>query len=312
MLPVFGLIAFGYGATYTRVFDDQAAKALASFVFYFAIPVLLFRSMAQNELPEEIAWGYLLSYYLGVGLVWMIGMGIGRFVLGAEPDRSTIHGMGAAFGNTVLLGIPLVLASFGDQASLPLYLLLAFHSTIMYTAVTVLLEATRRGGADLGSLLRNAGRSLVTNPILLGLVAGILWNLWGPGIPGAIDRWMALLSAAAVPCALFSMGASLRAYRILGALRPAAVMIVLKLIAHPLLTFAFATWVFAVPPLWTKVAVILAALPVGVNVYLFGNRYGVGQAEAATAILLSTIISVATLSALLLWLGVEAPAQTAR
>jgi malonate transporter len=292
------------------VFDDQAAKALASFVFYFAIPVLLFRSMATNELPKEIAWGYLLSYYAGVLVVWVLGMGIGRFLLGAEPDRSIIHGMGAAFGNTVLLGIPLVLASFGDQASLPLYLLLAFHSTIMYTTVTVLLEAARGGGTDLRHLLVSAARGLAFNPILLGLIAGILWNLAGLGIPGPVDRWMALLSAAAVPCALFSMGASLRAYRILGALRPALVMIVLKLVAHPLLTLTFATFVFSVPPLWTKVAVILAALPVGVNVYLFGNRYGCGQAEAATAILLSTIISVVTLSLLLLWLGVEAAGRT--
>ncbi|MDX1539991.1 MAG: AEC family transporter, partial [Geminicoccaceae bacterium] len=176
------------------------------------------------------------------------------------------------------------------------------------TAVTVLLEVARGGGTDLLHLLANAGRGLITNPILLGLVAGILWNVSGLGIPSAIDRWMALLAAAAVPCALFSMGASLRAYRILGALKPASVMIVLKLVGHPLITFAFATFVFAVPPLWTAVAVVLAALPVGVNVYLFGNRYGCGQAEAATAILLSTIISVLTLSALLLWLGVERPA----
>ena len=274
-------------------------------MFYFAIPVLLFRSMAENELPEQIAWGYLLSYYAGVAVVWAIGMTVGRIAFGADPDRSTIHGMGAAFGNTVLLGIPLVLASFGEAASLPLYLLLAFHSTIMYTAVTVLLEAARGGGAQLRHLLLNAARSLAANPILIGLVAGIVWNLAGLGVPGPIDRWMALLSAAAVPCALFSMGASLRAYRILGALPPAMVMIVLKLVVHPLLVLAFATLVFDVPPLWTKVAVVLAALPVGVNVYLFGNRYGVGQAEAATAILLSTIISVATLSVLLLWLGVE-------
>ena len=122
--------------------------------------------------PLGIAWlaGYLLSYYAGVAVVWAIGMTVGRLAFGADPDRSTIHGMGAAFGNTVLLGIPLVLASFGDAASLPLYLLLAFQSTIMYTAVTVLLEVARGGAADLRHLLLNAARSLAANPILIGLV----------------------------------------------------------------------------------------------------------------------------------------------
>ena len=49
-------MAFGYAATFTRVFDRTAANALASFVFYFAIPVMLFRTMATTTLPEQIAW----------------------------------------------------------------------------------------------------------------------------------------------------------------------------------------------------------------------------------------------------------------
>jgi predicted permease len=98
------------------------------------------------------------------------------------------------------------------------------------------------------------------------------------------------------------MGASLRAYRIAGALRPALVMVALKLVICPLVVWALATFAFAVPPLWAKVAILLAAMPVGVNVYLFGVRYGAGEAESATAILLSSILSVATLSAVLGWL----------
>ena len=300
------MMAFGYGATFTRVFDEAAARALASFVFYFAIPLLLFRSMAVNTLPEQIAWGYLVSYYAGVALVWLLGMAIGRFLLGAPADRSVIQGFGAGFGNTVLLGIPVVLASFGEAAALPLYLLLAFHSTIMYTCLTVLLEAARGRGARTRKLIANAARSLATNPVLGGLLAGIAWNQAGLPMPAVMDGWLQLVAAAAIPCALFSLGASLRAYRILGALPPALIMVVFKLVVHPLVVFALATWVFAVPPLWTKVAVIIAALPVGVNVYLFGNRYGTGQAEAATAILISSVASVFTMSVLLYALGVEA------
>jgi predicted permease len=79
-------------------------------------------------------------------------------------------------------------------------------------------------------------------------------------------------------------------------------MVALKLIVHPLAVWALATLVFDVPPLWAKVAIVVAAMPVGVNVYLFGVRYDAGQPESATAILLSSILSVATLSAVLVWL----------
>jgi predicted permease len=55
-------MAFGYGATFTRVFDEAAARALAAFVFYFAIPIMLFRNMASATLPDQIPWGDLVSY----------------------------------------------------------------------------------------------------------------------------------------------------------------------------------------------------------------------------------------------------------
>jgi len=122
-------------------------------------------------------------------------------------------------------------------------------------------------------------------------------------LPGTLERFAALIAGAAVPCALFSVGASLRGYRLRGALAPAALMVALKLVAHPLIVWALASYVFGVPPLWAKVAVLLAALPVGVNVYLFAVRYDAGQAESASAILLSSVLSVATLTLVLLWLG---------
>jgi len=165
-------MALGYLATFTRVFGRAAPDALASFVFYFAIPVMLFRNMATTTLPETIAWGYLLSYFLGVALVFGAGMAIARLALGGRFERQAIIGFGSAFGNSVLLGIPLVLTSFGDQASLPLFLLLAFHSTVLFTAITVIIEAGRGGGAALRKVPLRALRGLIGNPTLWGMRSG--------------------------------------------------------------------------------------------------------------------------------------------
>jgi malonate transporter and related proteins len=296
-------MAFGYAATFTRVFDRAAANALAAFVFYFAIPIMLFRNMATTTLPEQIAWGYLLSYFLGVAIVFGSGMAIARMAFGGSLERQAIIGFGSGFGNSVLLGIPLVLTSFGEQASLPLFLLLAFHSTVLFTAITVILEAGRGAGAELRAVPFKALTGLVSNPVLWGMALGIGFNLAGLELPDAIDRWATMMAGAAVPCALFSVGASLRAYRIAGALKPAALIVALKLIVQPLAVWLFATLVFDVPPLWAKVVILLAALPVGVNVYVFGTRYDAGQAESAAAILISSVVSVVTLPIVLYWRG---------
>ena len=276
-------MGFGYAATFTRVFDRSSAGALASFVFYFAIPVLLFRSMATTTLPEQIAWGYLLSFFLGAAIVFVAGMTIARLAFGGSFERQAIIGFSSTFGNTVLLGIPLVLTSFGDQASLPLFLLMAFHGTVLFTTITVVLEAGRGGRAELRAVPLKAASGLVSNPLLWGMAGGITFNLLDLDMPGPIDRWTALIAGAAVPCALFSVGASLRSYRIAGSLQPALMIVALKLVVHPLAVWLFAVAVFDVPPLWAKVVILLAALPVGVNAYLFGTRYDAGQAESAAA-----------------------------
>jgi predicted permease len=302
-VPIFGLMAFGYGATFTRVFDEAAARALAAFVFYFAIPVMLFRNMASAALPDQIPWGYLLSYYLGVAVVFATGFGLAGVWFGGPFERRAITGFGGAFGNTVLLGIPLVLTTFGDEANLPLFLMVAFHSTLLFTGITVVIEVGRGTRAGLRDLPLKVVGGLATNPVLGGLLGGVAFNLLGLELPGALERFAGLIGGAAVPCALFSVGASLRAYRLVGALPPAALMVALKLAVQPLIVWALATFVFDVPPLWAKVAILLAALPVGVNVYLFAVRYDAGQAESASAILLSSVLSVATLALVLLWLG---------
>ena len=296
-------MAFGYGATFTRVFDRAAANALAAFVFYFAIPVMLFRSMATTTLPDEIAWGYLLSYFLGFALVFAIGMTVARAAFGGSLARQVIIGFSAAFGNTVLLGIPLVLTSFGEQAGLPLFLMMAFHGTVLFTTLTVILEIGRGGRDELRAVPMKAVMGLVSNPILWGMAGGIAFNLLALELPGPIDRWATLIAGAAVPCALFSVGASLRVYRIAGALPPAMMIVALKLVVLPLVVWLLAVAVFDVPPLWAKVVILLAALPVGVNAYLFGTRYDAGQAESAAAILLSSVLSVVTLPLVLYWLG---------
>jgi predicted permease len=203
----------------------------------------------------------------------------------------------------VLLGIPLVLTSFGDQASLPLFLLLAFHSTVLFTSLTVIIEGGRGGSEELRAVPIKAFKGLVGNPVLWGMALGIGFSLAGLTLPAAIDGFADMMAGAAVPCALFSVGASLRAYRIVGALRPAVVIVILKLVVHPLAVWLLATMVFDVPPLWAKVVILLAALPVGVNVYVFANRYEAGQAESAAAIVISNICSVVTLPLVLYWLG---------
>ena len=98
----------------------------------------------------------------------------------------------------------------------------------------------------------------------------------------------------AVPCALFALGATMAGYRIAGDLKDSVAITALKLGLHPLLVWLLATEVFAVSPLHTAVATIVAALPVGVNVFILARAYDTYVRRSASAVLISTALSVLT------------------
>lgn len=303
VLPVFVVIASGYLATYTGAFDDQAGAALGRFVFYFAIPVMLFHSLATKELPAEIDVRYFAAYYGGVGTSFVLAIMGYRWLGHADFEFRVLAAFGSIYGNTVLIGIPIILAALGDKAGLPLFLLLSFHAVIFFSLVTFLVEGVARGRGRTWAVMGNAVKGLATNPILIGLVGGVAWNLADLPMPRLFDRFGDLMGGAALPCALFSVGASLRGYRIAGTLRLCVVMVAIKMVMQPMLVAFLAFVVFDVDPLWASVAVIAAAMPTGVNAYLFAVRYGKAQTEIAASMLLSTLLAVPVLTLILHWLA---------
>src|SRR3546814_15747168 len=122
IVPVFGIVGIGYAAARTGLFPPDAAKGLSAFVFDFAIPALLFRSMVKTGLPAQIEWGSLISYFGGGYGPWIVGTVASYLVFllsGAEP---AIDGITCGFSNTGRLGVPLVWTAFGAATPFPLFL----------------------------------------------------------------------------------------------------------------------------------------------------------------------------------------------
>ena len=298
ILPVFGTLGLGYAAARHGAFDEAANRGLSLFVFNFALPLMLFRAIAQAELPDAMPWGYLLSYYLGAFGVYALAM-IGGRLFGRRLDEQAVLGLGGGFSNTGMLGIPLVMTAYGPDAALPLFVMIACHSLLLLPPTTALIEAAQGKGEGRSAMLLKLAKSVLGTPIIWGLSCGLAFALLGIEIPGPLDAVAKGLGSAATPCALFALGASLTRYSLGGNLREPALLVTLKTLLHPLIVWVLATQVFDVPPLWVATGVLLAALPAGITPYLFAQRYGACQSTVASAVFLSTLVSVGTLSALL-------------
>lgn len=295
--PVFGILGLGFLAARARLLDAPGIRGLVLFVFNFAIPVLLFRSLSEMALPEVIPWAFLAAFYAGALTAYAGGMALARWGYRRPLRDQAIWGMGAGFSNTVLLGIPIVLTGLGPEASLPLFLIIGFHSAILMPVTVAILYMN--AGEGTGGQALTVAREIVRNPIVMGLALGLAANLAGVALPGPVDRMAELLGAAAVPCALFAMGASLAAYPAGGDTPPALALAFLKLVVHPLVVWILVGPVLGLTGIWLSTAVVVAAMPTGVNVYLFAARYDAAPTVAARTVLVASALSVVTVSLLL-------------
>ncbi len=290
LAPVIAIIALGYGLARGGVITPAGEIGISNLVFFATTPALLFRAMATTALPS---WPDLavMGAYFGPCLILYVGWAIALSPRGWAA--AGIGAMAASFGNTVLLGIPIVDRAYGPAGLRLLVLIVSIHSALLFSLTTLLAEA-ERGKADAAATLAATAQTMARNPIVLAIAAGLLCAATGLRLPGPLDEALALLGAATTPAALIAVGAGLAGFRLGTSLAPSAAIAVAKLIVLPLAVWIVATQFLELEPLAVAVATLAAAMPTGTNVYIIARRYEVGVSIAAGAILLSTLLAAAT------------------
>ena len=295
LAPVLALGLIGYFATRFGFFLSTHRDGLSKYVFDFAVPMLLFSAIVELEPPEASTADLFITYYVPLVAIFTLGMIASWLVLQRSVIEAMVIGLGSCFSNTVLLGIPLIPRALGDDALFPLFLLISVHGITVFTAVTVIIEIARGRDAGLANLPKQVANGLIGNPLIVGLGLGFLWKLTDLGIhPVAADVFH-LVATSVTPAALFVLGSSLASYSISGSLAPAILVTTLKNAIHPLAVFILGS-LLGLDALWLSVATMLAAMPAGMNMYLFASRYHVSPPTATTSILISTISSIVTIS----------------
>jgi len=290
----------GYVTASVGWFDQVAIRGLTRFVFDFAVPMLLLRTISTATLPDVIPWDYLASYYLGTFIILLSGLGITRLLWQRTFSQQVINAFSSSFSNTVLLGIPIILLTFGDRAVLPLFIIIGTHGIIMVPLFTIMLEMGKSGRAPIKTVIVRTSYGLFTNPLIIGLLSGLACNLFEITLWKPLDEMAKLLANSVTSCALFALGATLASFRKNIPWQEVPMIVILKTILHPVVVWGLATLVFRVKEvIWIQVLVLLAAQPTGVNPFLFASRYNVGQLVSSGAAFISTIFSIFTLTALL-------------
>jgi len=302
VLPVFAVLLVGYGVGKTRLFGDDGVRTLTNFCFFVTIPALLFRSMARLDAPHGDALRIVFAFYSAVLLTFAVAMLAGRFLFRQRLAEQALFAVGGTYSNILLLGLPLSITAFGEKGVLPASLLLALQSPILFSLTSLLVEIGRGasvGGKGAGAVLKTAALQLVSTPIIVAMITGLVWGQTGIGLHPVLDTTLAFLGQAATPTALFALGASLTRFKLGGDVRQVAAMGVVKLVVLPLTCFVSAQYVFSLEPLFVAIATLCGAMPTGVTAFVLAMRYEILVARIATSVILTSALAWAIAAALL-------------
>jgi hypothetical protein len=182
----------------------------------------------------------------------------------------------------------------------PVFAIIAFHAPACYIIGIVTMELARRDGGSIAGALATSAGEILKNALTIGILLGFAFNLGGVVLPGPVTEVLDLLTEAAIPVALFGLGGVLTRYRLRSAVSEALMVSAFSLALHPALAWLFTDQLLGLPEGFVRAAVVIAAMPPGVNGYVFAAMYGRAVGTAASTVLLGTALSVVTVT---LWLG---------
>jgi predicted permease len=264
-----------------------------------SLPALLFGIMSKTPFSELNNPPFLVATTLSTIIAFMLALVAGRIIGKLSLREATMAGLAGGYGNIGYMGPGLALAVLGTKAAAPTALIFCCDSIFLFSIVPLLIELTDSDHPSLSHALRVVLRQIALNPLIMSTCAGALAAAVHFQPPVALDRTLLFLQNAAAPSALFVLGVTV-------ALRPfervpweVPGVIAVKLLVHPLLSFALMLLFgpFAQP--WAATAVLMASLPPALNVFVIARQNGTWIEPASVAVLIGTLGSFVTLTSVM-------------
>lgn len=281
--PLFILILLGYCLTRLGKWPASISEGMNRFVFNIALPCMLFRVISTFSQSPAVDARLLLAFFGSCLLVFIAGRLLATKLFHLKGVAASVFALGGIFSNNVMLGIPVATVLLGPEALPPVALVLVFNSLILWTLLTVSVERAKQGSFSLQGVWRTL-IGVVKNPLIIGILSGTAWSYLQRPLPMLAAEPLKMLASLAAPLSLVTLGMSLAHYRVRDGLKESYTICLLKLVLQPMTVWAIA-WLTGLPPLESKVVVLLGSMAVGVNVYLMSQKFNVIPGPAAASML---------------------------
>jgi malonate transporter len=297
-LPIFLLVALGFGAARLRMVDGDFIRGLGSFVLNFAMPALILHAFLAQDLRQTFNGNFILVYGGASLLVFALLWSLLRLALRRDGSHAAIATLGGVASNSGFVGFPVASLALGAPALSALPMALLVENVLVIPLALGLAEAGRQERKPPLALARETAFRLARMPLVIAIFLGLVLALLQVRLPAFLSVTVEMLADASIACALFTIGGTLAALQAASVAGDVAPIVLAKLVLHPL-AVAGGFWLAGgVPAPLMAAGIILAAAPMLTVYPIFGQRFGLGPL-CSMALLAATASSFMTLTIVL-------------
>ena len=291
IFPIFAIMLIGIVFARCGLFDITAAQAINRFVFFVAVPALIFSLLSRASIGT-VDWRLLGFYFLSEIVLFAAGTAVARKLFKCELGEALLLGMATCFVNHVFFILPIATLIYGEQAGVLITAIIVVDTSLIFGGTIVGLEIASSRDQSLWKVMR----VIAGNPVLMAIFAGLLVNILGVNVHEGIKTFTSFAGSAAAPASLFSLGVILASTK--GAALDFTAMTIagLKVLLHPLVAWLLFTGFYDIDQLWRDPAMLAAAGPCGAMPFVLAMQYKIRAQSIGMAIIYSTVASLLTLA----------------
>ncbi|MEE4357772.1 MAG: AEC family transporter [Desulfococcaceae bacterium] len=295
LFPVFALIAMGRVMKVLRMTDDHFLKTADKMVYYIFFPAMLFWKIGGAGSGGGIDWPFCFACLSAILLIYLLSSLYIRLAVGDYEAGSFSQ---SCYRFNTYIGMAVIMNTLGEEGAGHFGVMVGFAIPLINVlAVSTLIWHSEKNFST-KERIRVLAKALISNPLIIACIAGIVYARFINTFPLFIDNTLRLFTLAALPLALFSVGGVLRFETLKDCFGMAFTAALIKLLLFPLIGYLSLRF-FHVSGISFRVGMIFFALPASTAIYVLSSQLHSNTELASASIVLSTLLSFLSLSAVL-------------
>ena len=292
--PIFLVMVIGYILKQIGMLNDNFVTVANRFNFKVTLPFMLFRDISGVDIRAVFDIRYVLFCALvSTACFWIIWGGVKLFLKDQSMRGAFVQ---ASFrSSAAVMGLAFIQNMYGSSAMGPLMIVSAVPLYNIFSVIVLTFEGARSGEVDPKQKIKAACINIAKNPIILGILAGLIVGLLGIDFPVIMDKTVNSVAQMATPLALITIGAGFEGRKALAKIRPTIAASMIKLVIQPLIFLPVAAWMGFRGEQMISILIMLAS-PTTPSCYIMAKNMDNDGVLTASVIVMTTLLAAFTLT----------------